>query len=77
MTLTFRRSKLGVMAMVNPWISIQTKALQALLKLWPELGLTPSSRSRVKTDAVPIDGDAFSEFDQPLDDDDGDTSTTH
>lgn len=68
--------------MPNPWLSIQTKALQACMKLWPELGLTPSSRSRVKTDAVPIDGDAFSEFDDGhLDDDDDDTNgeppTTH
>lgn len=67
--------------MPNPWLSIQTKALQALMKLWPELGLTPSSRSRVKTDAVPIDGDAFSEFDDGHDDDDedddGDPPTTH
>ena len=73
-------------AMPNPWLSIQTKALQALLKLWPELGLTPSSRSRVKTDAVPIDGDNFSEFDDPPvddagaaagDDDDHGPPTTH
>lgn len=33
--------------MPNPWLAIQTKALASCLKLWPELGLTPSSRSRV------------------------------
>jgi len=52
-------------AMPNPWLSIQTKALAACLKLWPELGLTPSSRSRVKTDGPGPGGDAFDEFDQP------------
>jgi len=50
-------------AMPNPWLSIQTKALAACLKLWPELGLTPSSRSRVKTDGPGPGGDVFSEFD--------------
>jgi P27 family predicted phage terminase small subunit len=33
---------------VNPYLSIATKALASCSKLWPELGLTPSSRSRVK-----------------------------
>lgn len=49
----------------NPYLSIATKALAGCNKLWPELGLTPSSRSRVS--AVPDDGksDPFSEFDQP------------
>jgi P27 family predicted phage terminase small subunit len=32
----------------NPYLSIATKALSGCHKLWPELGLTPSSRSRVK-----------------------------
>lgn len=50
-------------AMPNPWLSIQTKALAACLKLWPELGLTPSSRTRVRTDGPGPGGDAFSEFD--------------
>lgn len=53
-------------AMPNPWLSIQTKALAACLKLWPELGLTPSSRTRVKTaDGPGPGGDAFDEFDVP------------
>ena len=33
--------------MTNPYLSIATRALAACNKLWPELGLTPSSRSRV------------------------------
>lgn len=54
-------------AMPNPWIAIQRGALAACLKLWPELGLTPSSRSRVQTaDGPGPDGDPFSEFDEPL-----------
>jgi P27 family predicted phage terminase small subunit len=53
-------------AMPNPWLSIQTKALAGCLKLWPELGLTPSSRSRVTTAGPGGEVDAFSEFDTPL-----------
>jgi P27 family predicted phage terminase small subunit len=53
-------------AMPNPWLAIQTKALAMCLKLWPELGLTPSSRSRVITEGAGPDGDAFSEFDSPV-----------
>lgn len=52
--------------MTNPYLSIATKALAGCAKLWPELGLTPSSRSRVKTEGPGPDGDAFSEFDTPL-----------
>jgi len=50
---------------INPWLSIATKALAGCNKLWPELGLTPSSRSRVKEQGPPPGGDAFSEFDTP------------
>lgn len=63
-------------AMPNPWLAIQTKALAMCLKLWPELGLTPSSRSRVTADGPGPDGDAFSEFDQPLAIE-GDAPTAH
>jgi P27 family predicted phage terminase small subunit len=35
--------------MQNPYLAIATKALGGCQKLWPELGLTPSSRSRVTT----------------------------
>jgi len=52
-------------AMPNPWLGIQNRALAACLKLWPELGLTPSSRSRVQTEGPGPAGDAFSEFDAP------------
>ena len=38
---------------VNPYLSIATKALAGCAKLWPELGLTPSSRSRVKAAPAP------------------------
>lgn len=48
-------------AMPNPWLAIQTKALAACLKLWPELGLTPSSRSRVSATGVSPDNE-FAEF---------------
>jgi P27 family predicted phage terminase small subunit len=51
--------------MQNPYLSIATKALAGCNKLWPELGLTPSSRSRVKAVGPGPDGDAFSEFDTP------------
>jgi phage terminase small subunit len=50
--------------MPNPYLAIATKALAGCTRLWPELGLTPSSRSRVQ---VPVgDDDPFSEFDTPM-----------
>lgn len=55
--------------MQNPYLPIATRALAGCTKLWTELGLTPSSRSRV-TPAQPGESagafDAFSEFDVPL-----------
>jgi P27 family predicted phage terminase small subunit len=57
--------------MPNPYLAIQTKALSGCTKLWPELGLTPSSRTRVAPaapGATPGARDAFSEFDDPLPD---------
>jgi len=50
---------------MNPYLPIMTRALGACTRLWPELGLTPSSRSRVSTDGPGPGGDVFSEFDQP------------
>ena len=48
------------------WLTVQTKALMACMKLWPELGLTPSSRSRITIAELPAGAaDSFSEFDQP------------
>jgi P27 family predicted phage terminase small subunit len=47
----------------NPYLAIATKALSGCTKLWPELGLTPSSRSRVTVTAP--DADPFGEFDAP------------
>jgi P27 family predicted phage terminase small subunit len=51
--------------MTNPYLSIASRALAACTKLWPELGLTPSSRSRISTLAVPSPDDPFAEFDAP------------
>lgn len=48
----------------NPYISIATKALAGCAKLWPELGLTPSSRARLTTTGGPAD-DGWAEFDTP------------
>lgn len=52
--------------MPNPYIAIANKSLGNCIKLWVELGLTPSSRSRVKTEpgaGGPLPDDAFAEFD--------------
>lgn len=49
--------------MTNPYLSIATRALAGCNRLWPELGLTPSSRSRLSTTTAAPGGDAFSEFD--------------
>jgi|TARA_R110000824_G_scaffold146487_4_gene315331 P27 family predicted phage terminase small subunit len=50
---------------INPYLSVATKSLSNLNKLWPELGLTPSSRSRVQ--ALPDNdaADPWAEFDRP------------
>jgi len=47
--------------MPNPYLGVAARSLAACTRLWPELGLTPSSRSRVKIDTPP--GDEFAEFD--------------
>jgi P27 family predicted phage terminase small subunit len=53
--------------MPNPYIPIANRALNNCIRLWAELGLTPSSRSRVQSgDGPGPGGDAFSEFDTPL-----------
>jgi len=49
----------------NPYLAIGTRALQACIKLWPELGLTPSSRSRVSVASDGDTDDGFNEFDEP------------
>jgi P27 family predicted phage terminase small subunit len=51
--------------MTNPYRTIATKALAACNKLWPELGLTPSSRSRITTSGIASPDDPFAEFDEP------------
>lgn len=49
----------------NPYIGIANRSLLLCTRLWVELGLTPSSRSRVK-EAPSREPDAFAEFDQPF-----------
>jgi P27 family predicted phage terminase small subunit len=50
----------------NPFLSIASRALAGCTKLWPELGLTPSSRSRVGMVRAPDENDPFNEFDTPV-----------
>lgn len=50
--------------MPNPYIAIANKALGNCVKLWSELGLTPSARSRVSA-VVDAQHDEFAEFDAP------------
>lgn len=53
--------------MTNPYLSVANKALQHCAKLWAELGLTPSARSRVRTDEdLGGAADDFAAFDKPL-----------
>jgi P27 family predicted phage terminase small subunit len=54
--------------MVNPYLGVANKALNQCLKLWAELGLTPSSRSRVTTLPPAGPADPFAEFDPPRSD---------
>jgi P27 family predicted phage terminase small subunit len=51
---------------MNPYLPIATKALAGCNRLWPELGLTPSSRSRVQIVGGSGAADPFAEFDQPV-----------
>ena len=54
-------------AMPNPYIAIANKALGNCIKLWVELGLTPSARSRVQTTpGAAFAEDPFREFDEPV-----------
>ena len=46
--------------MKSPYLSVADQALDAMLKLMVEFGLTPSSRSRIR---VPAGGQAKDEFD--------------
>ena len=50
----------------NAYLPIANKALASCARLWPELGLTPSSRSRVKTETPGGSLDPFDEFDAPV-----------
>lgn len=53
--------------MLNPYLAVANKALDRCTKLWIELGLTPSSRSRVaRSDGdSPPPGDEFAWLDEP------------
>lgn len=67
-TVSVRKAGLVVRApsgypMPNPYLSIASKALTHCTKLWAELGLTPSARSRVVTADTPAD--EWAEFDVP------------
>jgi P27 family predicted phage terminase small subunit len=44
--------------MANPYLGIANRALAHCMKLWAELGLTPSSRSRVSATPAPSAADA-------------------
>lgn len=48
--------------MPNPYISLANKALANCVKLWAELGLTPSSRSRVTVSQKPAASNPLSRF---------------
>lgn len=48
--------------MPNPYIGIANKALGNCVKLWAELGLTPSSRSRVSATEAPREQSSLSRF---------------
>ena len=48
--------------MTNPYLIIAGKALTQCNRLWPELGLTPSSRARMTTTPMTPGEDPFSEF---------------
>jgi P27 family predicted phage terminase small subunit len=51
--------------MPNPYIGIANKSLGNCTRLWAELGLTPSARTRVTTaPAFEPPADAFAEFDE-------------
>lgn len=49
----------------NPYIGIANKSLDKCMKLWVELGLTPSARSRITTAPYAAGEDPFAEFDAP------------
>ena len=51
---------------VNPYLGIANKALGLCLKLWPELGLTPSARTRIGVFKSETSDDPFAEFDSEV-----------
>jgi P27 family predicted phage terminase small subunit len=63
--LVLKAPRTGV-AMINPFRSVAARALAGCLRLWPELGLTPSSRTRLTTTPFSPGEDPFREFEQPF-----------
>jgi P27 family predicted phage terminase small subunit len=49
---------------VSPYIGIAYKSLSMCCKLWAELGLTPTSRARLKSTPLVPGADPFAEFDE-------------
>jgi P27 family predicted phage terminase small subunit len=39
----------------SPWVQIANKSFDQLMKILPEFGFSPSARSRIKVEKVPID----------------------
>lgn len=55
--------------MLNPYHAVAHRALAHCEKLWAELGLTPTARTRITTtpgSGIGVPADVFSEFDDPL-----------
>jgi P27 family predicted phage terminase small subunit len=50
----------------NPYVQIANKALLMSVRLWTELGMTPSARTRVHRAPDTPPGDDFAEFDEPV-----------
>lgn len=52
---------------ISPHATTAHRCVSNLLRLWTELGLTPTARTRIgtSTSAIPIGPDPFAEFDVP------------
>lgn len=46
----------------NPHLSVANKALEQMIKIASEFGMTPSSRSRLKVEKTPNEEDALEQF---------------
>jgi len=52
----------GAIRRLNPAVAERDKALKSLRGFMNDLGLSPSARTRIKTDPAPKRGDPFEEF---------------